>query len=268
LIEMEGKQDRSEIARAQCERTANIYHSFRLRGDTYNDLVEVPAMRRLMGDVGGKKVLDVGCGFGSNSVYCAKQGASVTAIDISETMIGLAREEAAKAGVHIDLLVMDATKMEDLHTDTFDLAVSSISVSLDVPDLFKEVARVLRPGGVFCYSEVHPILGGGRRVGEGKGSAWLLDHYFHRGVVKGTNVFGKVDPGDEDYEWLWEHHTLEDYCEALRRAGFLIEALREPEPVPGSRSLNPERFDRASNYPIFVLIRAVHAPELVSEIGR
>ena len=66
----EGARD-PDIARAQCERTANIYYSFRKRGDTYNDLVEVPAMRRLVGDVRGKRLLDAGCGFGSASIYYA-----------------------------------------------------------------------------------------------------------------------------------------------------------------------------------------------------
>ncbi len=264
---MEERRSSSEIARAQCERTASIYYAFRKRGDTYNDLVEIPAMRELMGDVRGLRVLDAGCGFGSNSIYCAQQGASVTAIDISETMVGLARKEAAEAGVEVDFMVQDVTDMRDVPSDAFDLVVSSVTVGFDLPRFFEEVARVLRPRGALCYSEVHPILGGGRGVDGGDRPAWLLDRYFERGIREGKNAFGKLDPADEDYVWRWEHHTLGDYCEHLRRAGFVIETLREPEPDPGSRPMSPERYDRASSYPIFFLVRAVLAPELRSDIA-
>ena len=72
-----------------------------------------------------------------------------------------------------------------------------------------------------------------------------------------TNVFGKLDPEDEDYEWRWEHRTLEDYCLALKDAGFLVETLLEPEPAPGTRHLNPTRYDQACKYPIFFLVRAI-----------
>ena len=55
--------NKSEIARTQCERTAKEYYTFRMKGSTANDLVEIPAMKKLIGDVRGKKVIDCGCGF-------------------------------------------------------------------------------------------------------------------------------------------------------------------------------------------------------------
>ena len=58
---------KSRIARTQCERTAREYYAFRKKGGTANDLVEIPAMKKLLGDVKNKKILDAGCGFG---FYC------------------------------------------------------------------------------------------------------------------------------------------------------------------------------------------------------
>jgi ubiquinone/menaquinone biosynthesis C-methylase UbiE len=250
-------QERTRIARQQCERTARIYYTFRKRGGTANDLIEIPAMKRLMGEVAGKKLLDAGCGFGCYSIYCARQGAEVTAVDISPTMIELAKKEAAEAGVQIDFMASDAAQLVDIPDGHFDMAISSIAASFNMPVFIQEMARVLRPGGVFCFSDVHPALGSSRTVGRGRDSVRVIDHYFRHGIRKASNVFGKIDPGDEDYEWQWEHYTLEDYCTAMHRAGFLIEALREPKPDPATRHMNPELFDRASRLPFFVLIRAV-----------
>jgi ubiquinone/menaquinone biosynthesis C-methylase UbiE len=249
--------DYSEIARRQCERTARIYYAFRKKGGTANDLIEIPAMKKLMGDVKGKKLLDAGCGFGSYSIYCAQQGATVTAVDISPTMVELAKNEASQAGVQIDFSVQDAANLQDIPSGTFDMAISSVAACFNVPTFFKEMARVLKPGGVFCFSDVHPMLGSSKKIGQGEDSARLVDQYFHHGIRKALNVFGKIDRDDEDYEWQWEHYTLEDYCTSMQRAGFLIEALWEPEPEPLTRHLNPELYDRASRYPFFVLIRAI-----------
>lgn len=52
--------NKSRIARAQCERTAREYYAFRKKGDTANDLVEIPAMKKLLGDINNKKILDAG----------------------------------------------------------------------------------------------------------------------------------------------------------------------------------------------------------------
>jgi SAM-dependent methyltransferase len=162
---MPEKLDYSKIAREQCERTAKIYYAFRKRGGTANDLIEIPAMKKLMGDVQDKKILDAGCGFGGYSIYCAQRGASVTAVDISPTMIELARREGAEAGVEIDFRVADAADLEDIPCHTFDMAISSVAACFHIPLFFREMGRVLKPGGVFCFSDVHPMLGAAAKSG-------------------------------------------------------------------------------------------------------
>jgi SAM-dependent methyltransferase len=252
---MPEKLDYSKIAREQCERTARIYYAFRKRGGTANDLIEIPAMNKLMGDVKGKKILDAGCGFGSYSISCAQRGALVTAVDISPTMIELAKQEAAQVGLELDFRVGDTTNLEDIPPDTFDMVISSVAACFHIALFFQEMARVLKPGGVFCFSDVHPMLGGGRQVGQGAERALLVETYFRRGLRKAQNVFGKIDPRDEDYEWQWEQYTLGDYCTALKEAGFFIEVLWEPEPA--TEHLNPKLYQQARKYPYFVLIRAI-----------
>ena len=238
--------NQSEIVRAQCERTAKEYYAFRKKGGTANDLVEIPAMKRLIGDIRGKKVIDCGCGFGSYSIYCAKLGAIVTAVDISQTMIQFAKQEAAEAKTQIDFRVQDVTCMEEIPSNSFDLAISSIAICFDMPQFFNEISRVLKRKGVLCFSEVHPMLD------------IESDDYFCEGLRKANNVFGKLNPSDPDYEWQWKHYTLEDYFAGLRNAGFIIDELLEPKPDPTTKDLNPDLYFRAIKRPIFILIRAVN----------
>jgi ubiquinone/menaquinone biosynthesis C-methylase UbiE len=254
---MSNKSNYSKIAKEQCEKTARIYYTFRKKEDTANDLIEIPAMKKLIGDVRGKSVLDAGCGFGSYSIYCARQGANVTAVDISPTMIELAEKEAAGAGVKIDFRVADAAHLEDIPDEAFDMAISSVAACFNMPLFIKEMARVLKPRGAFCFSDVHPMLGSSKKVGQGKDSTRLIDRYFQRGIRKAMNVFGKIAPEDEDYEWQWEHYTLGDYCTSIHQAGLVIEILWEPQPDPSTRHLNPDLYDRADKFPFFVLIRAI-----------
>ena len=239
-------KNNSDIARIQCERTAKEYYAFRKRGGTANDLVEIPAMKKLIGDVSGKKVIDCGCGFGTYSIYCAKKGAIVTAVDISQTMIKFAKREAAEANAQLNFKVQDVTCMEDIPSNSFDMAISSIAICFDMPQFFQEVGRVVKRNGELCFSEVHPVFG------------FDSDNYFAEGIRSANNVFGKLKSMDPDYGWQWQHYTLEDYFAGLKNAGFIIDEFLEPKADPTTRDLNPDLYIRAIKRPIFFLIRAIN----------
>ena len=108
--------DRSltEQAREDWDRLAEHYASFREERGTYNEIVEMPAMLSLIGNVKGKTVLDAGCGPGHYSILLAKNGADVTSIDISEKMIEIAKNNAKEAASKVRFLVGD---IQDLSID-------------------------------------------------------------------------------------------------------------------------------------------------------
>lgn len=104
-------------------------------------------------DVAGKSVLEYGCGPGSQAFSLAKAGANVTAIDISEVAIEQTKAEAEKQGLEMDCFVMDA---EDLSFDdhSFDrVCGSGILHHLDLDRCYKELRRVLEPGGSGIFFE-------------------------------------------------------------------------------------------------------------------
>lgn len=104
-------------------------------------------------DIAGKSVLEYGCGPGSQAFSLAKAGAKITAIDISDVAIEQTKEEAKRQGVEVECYVMDA---EDLTFDdnSFDrVCGSGILHHLDLERCYKELRRVLKPGGSGIFFE-------------------------------------------------------------------------------------------------------------------
>jgi SAM-dependent methyltransferase len=103
-----------------------------------------------MGDLKGKRLLDIGAGLGESSVYFALQGAQVTMTDISLGMVQTGRELARKFGVEIEGIVSQA---EDLgvSAETYDFVyiANTIHHVHGRDALFQKIHRALKPGGRF-----------------------------------------------------------------------------------------------------------------------
>ena len=100
----------------------------------------------------GARVLDAPCGFGRHSLALARRGFSVTGVDLSETELDRARQRAAAAGLHLDLVRQDMRDME--FAGEFDLALnlfSSIGYFSDDEDrlLLDRFCTALKSGGAF-----------------------------------------------------------------------------------------------------------------------
>lgn len=108
-----------------------------------------PFLRQWFGrmDFQGQKVLDVGCGSGALSCRLAKMGARVTAIDITEAAVALARRNARAQGLEVDIVRMDAEDMA-LPPASVDFVFSwgVLHHTDDIGAAFREVSRVLKPG--------------------------------------------------------------------------------------------------------------------------
>jgi len=111
-----------------------------------------PAFSQL-GDVRGRDVLDYGCGHGMASVVLARQGASVTAFDLSSGYVAEAKQRARANSVEIRVQQADAEHLP-FADNSFDAVWgSAILHHLDLHQAGKELRRVLRPGGVAVFCE-------------------------------------------------------------------------------------------------------------------
>lgn len=109
----------------------------------------------LAGEVRGRRVLDVGCGDGELAVELARRGAIVTGIDASAAMIEAAQERARQHDADIDFQVASAENLP-FSPEQFDIvtAITILCFVMDPAPAFREVARVLRPGGRFVIGEL------------------------------------------------------------------------------------------------------------------
>ena len=115
-------------------------------------------MKKLIGNVSGKKVLDAGCGFGFYSIYCAKQGASVTAVDISRRMIE--RLASRLKSPKLKLVQANITRpMPFFDTESFDCIICSLVLHYikDWELLLAELYRVMKKDGKMVISPHHPM---------------------------------------------------------------------------------------------------------------
>ena len=177
----------------------------------------------LLGDVRGRRVLEVGAGAAAAARWLARAGAQVVALDLSAGMLRHARAAAARTGVSVPLVQADAAALP-LCPASFDIACTAFGAVPFVADsaqVMREVYRVLRPGGRWVFAVTHPMR-------------WIfLDDPGERGLLAVHSYFDRtpyVEYGDHGRATYVEHHrTLGDRVRELAAAGFVLRDLVEPE---------------------------------------
>lgn len=117
-----------------------------------NNLFEIPALFSMMPDLTGKRVLDLGCGFGEHCMRCIRQGAEkVVGIDIFEKMLEVARKEHSDAGItYVNMPMEEISQLNE----TFDVVVSSLAFHYveDFSGVVRNIYDLLEPGGNFIFT--------------------------------------------------------------------------------------------------------------------
>lgn len=187
-------------------------------------------VRSLIGDVGGRTVLDLGCGTGRHALWLADVGATVTAVDFSEGMLAEAR---AKPGAErVCFLVHDLHQSLLFENAAFDVVVSGLVLEhlRELDPFFTEARRVLRPGGRAIISAMHPAM-------------------FLRGTqARFTDpTSGElVQPGSVP-------HSVASFVMAALRAGFILSDIAEHAPDEAFATEYP-RAAKYVGWPMLVVI--------------
>jgi SAM-dependent methyltransferase len=178
---------------------------------------------RLLGDVRGRRMLELGAGAAAGARWLRGQGAEVTAIDLSAGMLRQATAGAHRSGVRVPLVQADALALPfaDSVFDIVCTAFGAIPFVADSGAAMREVARVLRPGGTWAFSITHPMR-------------WIFwDEPDETGLVARNSYFDRTPYVETDDDgrpsYVEQHRTLGDRIRELVAAGFVVRDLIEPE---------------------------------------
>lgn len=194
---------------------------------------EWETLKKLLPDFQGKRVLDLGCGYGWHCIYAMEQGAaSAVGIDISEKMLGVAREKTANPNVAYLCMPIEDMNFEK---DSFDIVLSSLAFHYvkSFENIAKKVNECLTKHGSFVFSAEHPIF-----TAEG-GQDW---YYGPDGEILHFPVDRYFCEGEREAVFLGEkvtkyHKTLTTYLNGLLTNGFSIERVVEPMPPESMMNL-------------------------------
>ena len=177
---------------------------------------------KLLGNVEGKRVLDLGCGAGHNAIALARAGAKVIAVDSSADQVAEARRAAEAHGVKVELHHAPLAELAFVRADTIDAVVSAFGLATvgDVDRVFRQVDRVLRPEHHFVLSLPHPAF------------AMVEPTDPDRRVRRAYWDTAPLPPGVEGGA-VDVPRTIGSLFTALGRANFRVDAVIEPEPIAG-----------------------------------
>lgn len=228
------------------------YTSLRESGLTYNDFLEQPAMKTAIGDINGMLILDLGCGMGDLSKYCADNGAvSVIAVDISEKMIERAKEE--NSDKKVEYLCQPIEDIE-LPAESFDLVISSLAIHYiaDYFALIAKISKLLKEGGRLIFTTEHPIataqkeMKGWVKGDKGEILHWPVDNYQEEGQRKEHWYVDGV---------IKYHRTVSTLINVLTEHGLTVEKVEEPLPTKEGLKKLPKLINEYRKPP-FILIQS------------
>lgn len=211
-------------------------------GDLSKKYLLNPAIFELLGEITGKKILEVGMGGGYLSRFMAKRGAKVTGLEPSKSMYQYAVDKEQKEQLGIEFINADLSLMTQFNNE-FDAVVSNM-VFLDIPDwksAMRNCIQALKPGGMFVFSLWHPCF-------------FSNDSWKEKGVVEVKEYFDEYSV-EATYGSSF-HRTLSTYLNFVIENGCNIKKIIEPQLTPEQAEQFP-KINQNLYVPTFIVIEAI-----------
>ena len=210
----------------------------RMGYDIYRDYLNTPWFLAMLPDVSGLRGLDIGCGEGSNTRLVAQRGATMIGVDISAKFVSHARDHEASEPLGIRYVYGSGSALP-FADESFDFAVAFMSLMdmANQDEAVREACRVLKPGGFFQFSILHPCFSTPRfkpvRDESGERVAVECGDYFNQPQGRIDEwLFGAAPPEAKEglprFKVPRFFRTLSSWINLLIEAGFALERMEEP----------------------------------------
>lgn len=192
--------------------------------DFVNPLGTVDQVGWLGGDIRGKKLLCLAAGGGKHGPLYAAAGAIVTVVDVSPAQLELDRQVAAERRLQLRTVEASMDEMPMLQTGEFDIVIQPVSTCYlpEIGPVYREVARVMRAGGLFISQHKSPASLQAE-VSPGSKGYELVEPYYRSGPLPPVVSSPHREEGTLEYLHRWE-----EIVGLMCRAGFVVEDLIEP----------------------------------------
>ena len=191
---------------------------------------------KLLGNVRGKKILELGCGGGQCSIAFAKQGAKVTGLDLSKEQLKFAKVLAKKEKVNVDFINGSFINLKRIKTNSKDIVFSAFAFQYapDLKKIFKQVYRILKKNGLFVFSFDHPI--------------YSLISLKTKKIKRSYFKTGRFEEKYGDETFIAFRRKISDIYNALFESKFLVEKIIEPLELKRQKAWTKDYW--AKEYPI------------------
>jgi len=176
---------------------------------------------KLLGNLRGQRVLELGCGDGASLVWLAEAGAAeLWGLDISASQLISARQQLDARQLSARLIQSSFEDAVGLPEQYFDLAVSVFALgwAIGLDAVMARIAKCLRPGGRLVFSWEHPFFS---LLAEREGQVIVGESYLGHGRPQHRSFHG--------VEVVLVARSLGDWIAALRGSGLILEGLIEPD---------------------------------------
>lgn len=207
-------------------------------------------LQKILPDFHGKKVLDLGCGYGWHCKYAADNGAEyVLGTDISHKMLEMAKEINSAPQIDYQRIAMEDLNFSDR---TFDVVLSSLAFHYvkDYEPLIMHISKWIKSGGEFVFSVEHPVFTSYGTQDwyydtDGNIMHFPVDNYYYEGKREAVFLGEQV---------IKYHRTLTTYLNTLLQNGFEIQHIIEPQPP--EEMMDIEGMKEEMRRPMMLLISA------------
>jgi ubiquinone/menaquinone biosynthesis C-methylase UbiE len=176
---------------------------------------------RLLGNVKGKNILEIGCGGGQCSIAFAKEGAECTGLDSSREQLNYAEALARKNKVSVKFIRHDIQNLKGFKPNNYDIVFSAFALQY-VPDLakcFKEASRVLKKGGLFVFSFDHPFY-----LSISPKTFKIERSYNKSGRIENMETWSD----GSKHKFIMYTRKIGEIYGSLLKTGFYVERIIEP----------------------------------------